>query len=176
MKKLVLLKEKNNFKLFFEEKPKGLVFFFQGFFGFCRVGVRCFFLEKEKEKESRKVFFTYHYGIKSFFNVLTKAKEGVMSGFFTSLFLEGRGFKVDFVAEQRVLIFKLGFCHKICYFLPKEVFCKVINGVIFLYAINYYLLKNTTKELVYLRKADVYKGKGVRRPGVVLRKKQGKKR
>jgi len=98
---------------------------------------------------------------------------GVSKGFEKNLTLEGVGYRV--AAQGSKLVFSLGFCHPVEYWVHPEV--KVTldgNTKIKLECHDKQLLGQVAAEIRALRKPEPYKGKGIRYSDEVIRKKLGK--
>lgn len=100
---------------------------------------------------------------------------GVTEGFKIDLQLVGVGYRAKL--DGRKVVFTLGKSHPDVYELPELVDIKIEKDVnITLESINKQLLGQVAAEMVALRKPDAYKGKGVRKVGVVLKLKEVKKK
>ena len=101
--------------------------------------------------------------------------KGVTEGYKIELQLVGVGYRAKL--DGRKVVFTLGKSHPDIYQLPDLVDMKIEKDVnITLESINKQLLGQVAAEMVALRKPDAYKGKGVRRVGVVLKLKEVKKK
>jgi large subunit ribosomal protein L6 len=101
--------------------------------------------------------------------------KGVTEGFKIELQLVGVGYRAKL--DGRKVVFTLGKSHPDVYQLPDLVDVKIEKDVnMTLESINKQLLGQVAAEMVALRKPDAYKGKGVRRVGVVLKLKEVKKK
>jgi len=100
---------------------------------------------------------------------------GVSTGFTTKLEIQGVGFRA--AADKNYLSMSLGFSHEIKYAIPAgiEIKCPKPTEVIITGA-NRDLVGQVAAEIRRLRKPEPYKGKGVRKEGEYVRKKEGKKK
>jgi large subunit ribosomal protein L6 len=114
--------------------------------------------------------------------LLRNMVEGVTNGFTRRLELMGAGFRPTVTGNKLSLM--LGFSHPVVLNLPEGVTVKaerVESGTrgeerhaVTLTGCDKALLGQVAAEMRSIRKADVYKGKGVRYAGEVVRKKPGK--
>lgn len=101
--------------------------------------------------------------------------EGVSKGFSIRIEIIGVGYRA--AADKNFLSLSLGYSHEIKYAIPEgiEITCEkptliVISGY------DKTMVGQVAAELRALRKPEPYKGKGVRKEGEVIRKKEGKKK
>jgi large subunit ribosomal protein L6 len=117
-------------------------------------------------KNIKKIKFSIHL-IKS----ITK---GLKNGFKLILELNGVGFKM--IKENNLLTFDLGFSHKVYYNIPIDLKIEIKKNKflkIFGIVLNY--VTQTAVRIKFLKKPDIYKGKGFRYRKELLKLKQGKK-
>ncbi len=105
---------------------------------------------------------------------------GVTKGFERKLEIVGVGYRARLIGGAklagRVLELQLGYSHPIEVLLPEGVAAKVeANTRITLTGIDKQVVGQTAANIRALRKPDVYKNKGVRYAGEVLRQKAGKR-
>ncbi len=119
-------------------------------------------------KESRALWGTYRNNIKNMV-------KGVSEGFEVRLEMNGVGYRS--VCDGKLLSLVLGFSHEIRYAIPHGINIKcekptlmVISGA------NNQLVGQVAGELMKLRPAEPYKGKGVFKEGSYIRRKEGKKK
>lgn len=106
-------------------------------------------------------------------SLLSNMVVGVSKGFVKDLILEGVGYRV--IATGNKLVFSLGFCHVIDYYVHPEVKVSVDgNTKLKLECYDKQLLGQVAAEVRSLRKPEPYKGKGIRYSDEVIRKKIGK--
>jgi large subunit ribosomal protein L6 len=111
-----------------------------------------------------------------YLSILNKMILGVAKGFSVKLNIVGIGYKV--FLENQILNFKLGVSHSITYPLPKDVSVKILNQKVLTLVIFGNDLQKITQiaaEIRALRKADPYKGKGIKYSNEIIKKKEGKK-
>jgi large subunit ribosomal protein L6 len=103
--------------------------------------------------------------------------KGVTEGFQTKLELVGVGYKVTNTGQ--VLELTLGYSHYIYFQLPKEIKVETAmergkNPLITLTSHDKQLLGQVVAKIRSLRPPEPYKGKGIKFPNEVLRRKAGK--
>ena len=99
--------------------------------------------------------------------------EGVTNGYSKTIEIVGVGYRV---AEKGAdLEFALGYSHPIHFPAPEGITFKVASATKFsISGIDKQLVGEVAAKIKKLRKADPYKGKGLRLEGEVVRRKQGK--
>ncbi len=97
---------------------------------------------------------------------------GVTQGFKKELEVVGVGYRAD--VSNNVVNLSLGYSHPINFALPEGIKAKVDRQVITIEGIDKGLVGQTAAKIRSLRKPDVYKGKGIRYLGEVIRTKVGK--
>lgn len=106
--------------------------------------------------------------------LLANAVRGVSEGFTRELEIEGVGFRA--AVEGRNLVLNLGFSHAVRYPMPAGIDIKVDKQVrLVVSGADRQQVGQVSAEIRGLRPPDVYKGKGVRYAGEVIKKKVGKK-
>lgn len=99
--------------------------------------------------------------------------EGVTTGYTTTIEIVGVGYRV--AEKGQDLMFQLGYSHNIDFPAPAGISFKVETPTKFqIIGIDKQLVGETAAKVKKLRKADPYKGKGLRISGEVVRRKQGK--
>lgn len=98
---------------------------------------------------------------------------GLIRGFERVLEISGVGYRVDI--KKDVLTFNIGYSHPIVYKLPEGIQARVEKQTkIILSGIDKELLGLTAGKIRDLRKAEPYKGKGIRYAEEYIRRKSGK--
>ena len=98
---------------------------------------------------------------------------GVIRGFERVLEISGVGYRVDL--KKDVLTFNIGYSHPVVYKLPEGIQATVEKqNKLILSGIDKELLGLTAGKIRGLRKAEPYKGKGIRYAGEYIRRKSGK--
>ena len=97
---------------------------------------------------------------------------GVTEGFTKKLEIIGVGFKA--VAKGNQLELTIGLSHPVIYEVPKGAEVKVERSEITVTGIDKQLVGEVAATIRRHKKPDVYKGKGIRYQGEVVRKKVGK--
>ncbi len=106
--------------------------------------------------------------------LLANAVRGVSEGFVRELEIEGVGFRA--LVEGRELVLSLGYSHPVRYSIPKGIDIKVDKQVkVTISGPDRQQVGQVSAEIRDLRPPDVYKGKGIRYAGEIIKKKVGKK-
>lgn len=99
--------------------------------------------------------------------------EGVTNGYTKTIEIVGVGYRV--AEKGKDLEFALGYSHPVPFPAPEGITFKVETATKFsISGIDKQLVGETAAKIKKLRKADPYKGKGLRLSGEVVRRKQGK--
>jgi large subunit ribosomal protein L6 len=99
--------------------------------------------------------------------------EGVTHGYTKKIEIVGVGYRVS--EKGKDLEFALGYSHSILFPAPAGITFKVESATKFaISGIDKQLVGEVAAKVKKLRKADPYKGKGLRLEGEVVRRKQGK--
>ena len=98
---------------------------------------------------------------------------GVTKGFETALDIQGVGYRAE--VQGSTITLSLGYSHPVKYELPPGINARVDKMTkVTVEGIDKYLVGEVAAKIRGFRKPDVYKGKGVRYTGEVVRKKVGK--
>ena len=98
---------------------------------------------------------------------------GVTTGYSLTINIVGVGYRV--AEKGKDLEFQLGYSHSILFPAPEGISYKVESPTkLFINGIDKQLVGETAAKIKKLRKADPYKGKGLRLEGEVVRRKAGK--
>ncbi len=124
------------------------------------------FTPKNNSKEARALWGTYA-------SHLVNMVAGVNTAFVKKLIIEGVGYKVE--PQGSVLVFSLGFSHKVPMNVPADVKVLVEKNTITLSSINKESVGQFSAQIRAKKKPEPYKGKGIRYSTEVIRRKQGKK-
>lgn len=100
------------------------------------------------------------------------------SGFFTELTLVGLGFRASkkIISNLNFISFELHFSHKLFYKIPSSVLIKCNKKRILVFGLQRAQVLNVANEIKSLRYPNIYKGKGIRFLGEVIKLKPGKQR
>ena len=99
--------------------------------------------------------------------------EGVTTGYSLTINIVGVGYRV--AEKGKDLEFQLGYSHSITFPAPEGITYKVESPTkLIISGIDKQLVGETAAKVKKLRKADPYKGKGLRLEGEVIRRKAGK--
>ncbi len=119
-------------------------------------------------KEARALWGTYRSNI----NNMVK---GVSDGYEIRIELNGVGYRA--AVDGKIISLVLGFSHEIRYALPESISAKSEKPtLIVLSGASKELIGRVAGELMKLRPAEPYKGKGVFIEGTKIRRKEGKKK
>jgi large subunit ribosomal protein L6 len=121
---------------------------------------------KRNDKFSRSLWGTYASHIK---NMIA----GVETPYVKKLILEGVGFKSEVKGKE--LHLSLGFSHPVIVPIPEGITTTAEKNNITITGIDKELVGSFSAAVRALKKAEPYKGKGMRYEGEVVRRKQGKK-
>ena len=121
---------------------------------------------KNNSKEAKALWGTYA-------SHLSNMLSGVNKAFEKKLIIEGVGYKVE--PQGNVLVFSLGFSHKVTMEIPKDVKAVVEKNTITLSSINKESVGSFAAVIRSKKKPEPYKGKGIHYSDEVVRRKQGKK-
>ncbi|KKP42091.1 MAG: 50S ribosomal protein L6 [Parcubacteria group bacterium GW2011_GWA1_33_6] len=99
--------------------------------------------------------------------------EGVDKGFEKKLEIEGVGYKAAVQGEELVL--NLGFVNPVKIKKPEGINFLVEKNVITVSGINKEVVGQISAEIRATKKAEPYKGKGIKYQGEIIRRKEGKK-
>jgi large subunit ribosomal protein L6 len=121
---------------------------------------------KNNSKEARSLWGTYA-------SHMVNMVAGVNKAFEKKLIIEGVGYKVE--SQGTVLVFSLGFSHKVPMEIPKDVKVLVEKNNVTLSSINKESVGQFAAQIRAKKKPEPYKGKGIRYSTEVIRRKQGKK-
>ena len=108
-------------------------------------------------------------------NNLFNMVQGVSQGFTQRMEIQGVGFRA--AADKNYLTLALGFSHEIKYAIPAGIEVKCAKPTeIAISGADKKMVGQVAAEIRELRKPEPYKGKGVRKEGEYVRKKEGKKK
>ena len=98
---------------------------------------------------------------------------GVTKGFTRVLEISGVGYRVDL--KENTLTFNIGYSHPVVYKLPEGVKASIEKQTkVILSGIDKELLGLTAGKIRALRRAEPYKGKGIKYAGEYIKRKAGK--
>lgn len=121
---------------------------------------------KRNDKFSKALWGTYASLIKNMIS-------GVETPYTKKLILEGVGFKSEVKGKE--FHFALGFSHPVIIKIPEGITATAEKNNITITGIDKELVGSFTAGIRALKKAEPYKGKGMRYENEVVRRKQGKK-
>ena len=108
-------------------------------------------------------------------NQLNNMVKGVSTGYSVILEIQGVGFRA--AADKNYLTMALGFSHEIKFAIPAGIEIKCTKPTeIVVSGFDKKLIGQVAAEIRSLRKPEPYKGKGIRKQGEYVRKKEGKKK
>jgi len=121
---------------------------------------------KELSKKEKGLWGLYRALI---FNMV----QGVSNGFEKKLEIEGIGYKAAVQGDELVL--NVGFAHPVKIKKPEGINFSVEKNVITISGIDKEKVGQIAAEIRAIKKAEPYKGKGIRYQGEKIRRKEGKK-
>lgn len=144
-------------------------------------------IKKKKKSKTLELVFDQNTRILWFLNATLKEKHfyfaiinklilGVLKGFSVKLQIIGVGYKA--FLENQQLILKLGFSHNVIYPIPKDVTIKILNQKIVTLVVlgnDFQKVNQIAAEIRFLKKAEPYKGKGIKYFDEIVKRKEGKK-
>lgn len=105
--------------------------------------------------------------------LISNMAQGVSKGFEKKLEIEGIGFKANVEGENLVL--NVGFIHPVKIKKPEGINITVEKNVITVSGFNKQAVGQTAAIIRKAKKAEPYKGKGIKYQGEKIRRKEGKK-
>jgi large subunit ribosomal protein L6 len=124
---------------------------------------------KVKDSEDRKQRALW--GL--FRSLVNNMVRGVEEGFQKQLEVNGVGYKVAMKGEDTVVL-NVGFSHPAEYKLPEGVSASVEGNVITISGIDKQLVGKAAAQIKNIKKAEPYKGKGLKYVGEEIKRKEGK--
>jgi len=121
---------------------------------------------KRNDKFSKALWGTYASLVKNMI-------QGVETPYQKKIILEGVGFKSEVKGKE--FHFALGFSHPVIVKIPEGITATAEKNNITISGIDKELVGSFAAGIRALKKAEPYKGKGMRYEGEVIRRKQGKK-
>ncbi len=122
--------------------------------------------KKELSKKSKGLWGLYRALI---FNMV----QGVQTGFEKKLEIEGVGYKAALQGDE--LVMNLGFVNPVKIKKPEGITFAVEKNVITVAGINKEVVGQISAQIREAKKAEPYKGKGIKYQGERIRRKEGKK-
>lgn len=107
-------------------------------------------------------------------SLLVKFSTGLSFGYFVELTLVGLGFRL--IKLENVLLLRLGFAHYIKLLVPSDLHVVGYKKRLVVFGLTSSSVNQFVEKLVFFRKPDVYKNKGVQVVGRVFRLKTGKQK
>lgn len=98
---------------------------------------------------------------------------GIHKGYFAELFIIGIGYKV--LSNMQTLDIFLGYSHKITIKIPKAIKLIISKKSLLLWSFNLQELSMFCKMISFIRKPNIYKGKGILPANIQFKLKEGKK-
>lgn len=133
----------------------------------CRVENSKIIVERSSDTKRQKSL----HGL--FRSLIFNAIQGVMAGFSKELEIVGIGYKAQI--QEKQIVFSLGYSHPVMFPIPEGINIKIDKLTkISITGFDKQKVGQVAAEIKSLRLPDVYKGKGIRYVGEVLRKKAGK--
>lgn len=99
--------------------------------------------------------------------------QGVTEGYSKKLVIEGVGYRA--AVEGSSLVLSVGFSHPVVINAPEGVTFTVEKNVVTVEGIDKQLVGKMAADIRKVKKAEPYKGKGIKYEGEIIRRKEGKK-
>lgn len=99
--------------------------------------------------------------------------KGVEEGFQKQLEINGVGYKAYMEGDSKVVL-NVGFSHPVKYNLPEGVSASIEGGVITVSGISKDMVGRVASQIKTIKKAEPYKGKGLKYVGEEIKRKEGK--
>ena len=126
------------------------------------------FIKKNGSKQARSEYGTDRSNV---FNIVN----GIKESFVTELEVSGVGYKFDIT--KGLIIFNLGYSHEIFYPLPESVTAEFKKpNILVLKSSDKEVLGQVCAQIMSFRKTEPYKGKGIKKKGSIILRKEGKKK
>jgi len=123
-----------------------------------------------RRKDDEKMTRAFHGLMRT---LIANMVEGVNRGFEKKLEIVGLGYRVE--RKGKDLVFYLGYSHPVHFSLPEGVRAEVEKqNIVTISGMDKELVGTVAAKIRRLREPDVYKNKGIKYVGEVLRKKAGK--
>lgn len=122
-------------------------------------------VENENDKAHRAL-----WGL--FASLIINMIEGVTRGFAKQLEINGVGFKA--AASGGKLVLNVGFSHPVEFLIPKGIEIKTEANVMTITGADKQLVGEVASQIRKIKKAEPYKGKGIKYVGEQVRRKAGK--
>lgn len=134
---------------------------------FKQEGDKLFIKAKNADKKSKSIHGLYR-------QLIFNAVKGVETLWSKKLEVVGTGFNVKLQGED--VVFKIGFSHPVLFKKQANIKFQVEgNNKLAVLGVDKQLVGQVAYQVKILRKPDVYKGKGIRYAGEVIKLKPGKK-
>lgn len=137
-------------------------------------------LEIEAKIEEKKIFVFPEIETKkakalwgTFRQLIFNAIEGVLKGYQKQLEIEGLGYKAEMKGKDLVL--RVGFSHPVIFSPPEGISISVDKNIITVSGINKQLVGQVAAQILEIKPADPYKGKGLKYLGEKVIRKISKK-
>jgi ribosomal protein L6P/L9E len=114
----------------------------------------------KKVGEGLDLFFYHRREFVMIYQKLENMIRGVFYGHFFDMFLKGLGYRAWVL--DNILYVNVGYTHIIKYEYPKDVIIKARKNRLFVFGVDVEKVTDVVNNLVKLRVADPYRGKGVR--------------
>lgn len=111
---------------------------------------------------------------KTIFNTFFLKIKDIIKGFYLELELKGLGYTVFFF--KNYLFFDLNYSHFIAIKVPKDIIIKRFKGKLIIFGFNRLTIMSFSKQILKLKKIDIYKGKGIFIKGKIIKLKEIKKK
>lgn len=122
-----------------------------------------------KDSEDRKQRALWGLYRKLVYNMV----QGVEEGFQKQLEINGVGYKVAMKGSEAIVL-NVGFSHPVEYKLPQGISASIEGNIITINGINRQMVGEVAGQIRRVKKAEPYKGKGLKYVGEAVKRKEGK--
>lgn len=105
--------------------------------------------------------------------LISNMVQGVEEGFQKQLEINGVGYKVNIQGDSKMVL-NVGFSHPVEYDLPEGISASVEGNVITISGIDRQVVGEVAGQIRRIKKAEPYKGKGLKYVGEQIKRKEGK--
>ncbi len=119
-----------------------------------------------KDRKQRALWGLYR-------KLISNMVQGVEQGFQKQLEINGVGYKVAVQGSDKIVL-NVGFSYPIEYKLPEGISASAEGNIITISGIDRQVVGEVAGQIRIIKKAEPYKGKGLKYVGEVIKRKQGK--
>lgn len=123
-------------------------------------------VQDSKDRRQRALWGLYR-------SLVSNMVQGVEEGFQKQLEINGVGYKAYMEGDSKVVL-NVGFSHPVGYNLPEGVSASIEGNVITVSGVSKELVGKVASQIKSIKKAEPYKGKGMKYVGEEIKRKEGK--